>query len=92
VEVDARIESSSALSEIGEDEWTTVVVMFCLILSCHFAFPSVRFPLLVLLGSFPFFSLPPSLSSLYRSVPAPSCSYSPTQSSSLFTPVPYLAL
>jgi hypothetical protein len=71
-----------------------IIILSCFVLYCLVILLSLLFvfPLLVLLGSFPFFSLPPSLSSLYRSVPAPSWSYSPNQSSILFTPVPYLAL
>ena len=60
-------------------EWGGTV-MFCLILSCHYAFPSVRFPLLVLLGSFPFsipLSPPPSLSSLYVPFLLPAVPHSP---------------
>ena len=84
--VAARIPPRVRQEALGEWGGT---VMFCLILSCHYAFPSVRFPLLVLLGSFPFFSLLPSLSSLsFRS-----CSQLflilLTHSFTLFTPVPY---
>ena len=69
-------------------------VIYYLVLSL--CFPFYSFPSAGLIRFFPSFypSLSPSLShslalsSLYRSVPAPSCSYSPNQSFSLPTPVP----
>ena len=87
--VAARIPPRVRLEALGEWGGT---VMFCLILSCHYAFPSVRFPLLVLLGSFPFsLSFPLSPLSIVPFL-LPAVPHSPTHSFSLCTPVPYLVL
>jgi hypothetical protein len=63
-------------------------VLSYIVMSCPCAFSSIRFPLLVLLGSFPL-SIPLSL---YVPFLLPAVPHSPNDLVYSFTPVPYFAL